>query len=208
MPPSERCRSCENCLQYYEFESIKIRKTREKERKKRGLVFPCTVGTVTKKQRLTEAETLNAYTMGRQYRSGDVDATFLATNVPTAEVRPRPAVGELSLPTYDTVAFGKFKAAVERCEAFANVTNIAVVKADAPTVLKSLRYALSPSIDYDEVDYGELLEEANFVLNLWTVGRPVGDDLFCVDIPMTDVTYQRRDGCAAQFHGSWGCNGL
>ena len=44
MPPSERCRSCENCLQYYEFESIKIRKKREKERKKRGLLFPCTVG--------------------------------------------------------------------------------------------------------------------------------------------------------------------
>ena len=99
--------------------------------------------------------------------------------------------------------FGKFKAAVERCVAFANVTDIAVVnKADAPTVLKSLRYALSPSIDYDE-----LLEEANFVVDLGTVGRPVRDDLFCV--PMTaDATYQRRDGCAAQFQGSWGCNGL
>ena len=83
MPTSERCRSCENCLQYYEFESIKIRKKREKERKKRGLLFPCTAdGTVTK------AETMN-------------------------------------------------------------------------------------------------------------------------DIPMTaDATYQRRDGCAAQFQGSWGCNGL
>ena len=60
MPTSERCRSCENCLQYYEFESIKIRKKREKERKKRGLLFPCTAdGAVTKKPRLSEAETMN-----------------------------------------------------------------------------------------------------------------------------------------------------
>ena len=103
-----RCGTCDNCVFYNGYKSLP-KKQMGNERRSRSKSHPCTTVFTKKRRLVTEAETLTADTGGSRFRKeATADATFLAVNLPAAEVRSRPAVGAMALPTCDTEAVAKF----------------------------------------------------------------------------------------------------